>query len=74
MKPEEAFMTYEQIGNALGLSRQSVQLIEKQALNKLRIMLAHRQADLFSDRESRSFAERLMPYIEAQEYYDKDEM
>lgn len=70
MKPQDAFMTYEQIGRELGLSRQAVQLIEKQALNKLRKMLAHMEADLLADPETHDFVDKLMPYIEAQEYYD----
>lgn len=74
MKPQDAFMTYEQIGKELGLSRQAVQLIEKQALNKLRIMLAHMEADLVVDPEIHDFVDRLMPYIEAQEYYEGDEL
>ncbi len=74
MKPQDAYMTYEQIGKELGLSRQAVQLIEKQALNKLRIMLAHMESDLMSDPGSNDFVDRLMPFIEAQEYLDKDEM
>ena len=73
MKPQDAFMTYEQIGKELGLSRQAVQLIEKQALNKLRTLLAHMEADLAVDPETNAFVDRLMPYIEAQEYYEGDE-
>ena len=74
MKPQDAFMTYQQIGKELGLSRQAVQLIEKQALNKLRTMLAHMEADLVVDPEVHDFVDRLMPYIEAQEYYEGDEL
>ena len=72
MKPQDAFMTYEQIGKELGLSRQAVQLIEKQALPKLRTLFAHMEADLTADPEVHDFVEKLMPYIEAQEYYDGD--
>ena len=72
MKPQDAFMTYEQIGRELGLSIQAVQLIEKQALNKLRNLLAHMEADLLADPEAHDFVDKLMPYIEAQEYYDGD--
>lgn len=74
MKPQDAYMTYEQIGKELGLSRQAVQLIEKQALNKLRIMLAHMESDLMSDLGTDDFVDQIMPFIEAQEYLDKDEM
>ncbi len=74
MKPKDAYMTYEQIAKELGLSRQAVQLIEKQALNKLRIMLAHMESDLMSDLKTDDFVDQIMPFIEAQEYLDKDEM
>ncbi len=72
MKPQDAYMTYEQIAKELGLSRQAVQLIEKQALKKLRVALSDWQGGFLDHPQATDFVERLMPYIEAQEYYDGD--
>lgn len=74
MNPKNAFMTYDEIGRELGLSRQAVQLIEKRALRKLAVSLAKYKNELSDEPGYDKVSAALLPFLVDKQFYEIDDL